>query len=472
MIGFSSDLSPTQLAQVERLLDVLPVAIGRLSLRSRLPRTAPREVIVDEILTRTSLDYANGAFAELQGVPWSVLKGRALKDLAPGPILAKADHAERFVRDGLRLERVEVRVTTRGAPQFLKATLVGMVEGDLIAGVWVALTDVSAERDLARHVAIAERDGDEIVGTSPGVRRVLDKIAQVAGTTTTVLITGETGTGKELIARAIHRASARASKPLVVVNCGALSPHLVESELFGHERGAFTGAVGRKTGRFELADGGTLFLDEIGDLPLDLQVKLLRVLQEGEFTRVGGTETLKVDVRLVAATHRDLPAGVLAGSFRQDLYYRLNVFPIKNPPLRERQDDIPLLANHFTAVYAGRLGKRIDTVPGAVLETLRAYAWPGNIRELANLIERSVIITAGSTLSLGEWATGQYNPVEPPASFLGSQTLEALEREHIVRTLERVRWRVSGPGGAAELLNLKATTLEARMKKLGIVRPR
>ncbi|MBM4185990.1 MAG: AAA family ATPase [Gemmatimonadetes bacterium] len=472
MIGLVSSLSPTDLAQVERFLDVLPIAIARLSLETRLPRSAPPAIIAEELLGKGHLVYSNPAFDQLQGATAGALLGRRLGQLVTGGVLARSESAERFVRDGFRLDQAEVRVANPGAPRYLRATVIGVVEADLVTGIWLAVNDVSAERDLARRVEVQERETGEIVGSSPGIRRVLDKIGQVAATDTTVLITGETGTGKELIARAIHQRSLRATRPLVAVNCGAFASSLVESELFGHEKGAFTGAVARKVGRFELADGGTLFLDEIGDLPLDLQVKLLRVLQEGEFIRVGGTETIKVDVRVIAATHRDLPAAVAAGVFRQDLYYRLNVFPIRNPPLRERREDIPILVSHFTAEYANRLGKRIEAIPPRVLEALSAHSWPGNIRELANLIERSVIITAGTSLQLGEWATGQYNPVAPPVALAGSKTLEDLERDHIARTLERTGWKVSGPGGAAEVLNLKPTTLEARMKKLGIARPR
>ncbi|MGH2708620.1 MAG: sigma-54 interaction domain-containing protein, partial [Actinomycetota bacterium] len=308
---------------------------------------------------------------------------------------------------------------------------------------------------------------EEIVGRSPVLQRVLRQVEQVAPTDTTVLITGETGTGKELIARAIHNLSARKDRPMVTVNCGAISAGLVESELFGHEKGAFTGAVGRKVGRFELATGGTIFLDEIGDLSLDLQVKLLRVLQEGELERVGGTRTIEVDVRVIAATHKNLEAAVEEGNFRADLFYRLNVFPIRTPALRERREDIPALVRYFVMKYASKMGKRIDTVPKSALDTLTGYAWPGNIRELANILERSVIISQGSTLELGEWIG---LPVEPiPAQR--EATLHELTRLRIIEALEETGWRVSGPRGAAQLLGLKPTTLEAKMKRLGITRP-
>ena len=259
------------------------------------------------------------------------------------------------------------------------------------------------------------------------------------------------------------------------VNCGAISPGLVESELFGHEKGAFTGALSRKIGRFELADGGTIFLDEIGDLPLDLQVKLLRVLQEGEIERVGGIKPIKVDVRVVAATNRDIRAAVDEGRFRADLYYRLNVFPIHMPALRERREDIPALARHFVLKYAARLGKTIETIPAETLAALSAYDWPGNIRELENVIERSVIVSRGGTLELGDWivpqAAPRTTPSGPAPAAPGGGTLEQLERARILEALEQTKWRVSGPKGAAVRLGLKPTTLESRMKRLGIVRP-
>ena len=309
---------------------------------------------------------------------------------------------------------------------------------------------------------------EEIVGQAPALKRVLNRIGQVAGTDTTVLITGETGTGKELIARAIHNHSPRRERALVSINCGAISPGLVESELFGHEKGAFTGAVNRKIGRFELADGGTIFLDEIGDLPLDLQVKLLRVLQEGEIDRVGGTRSIKVNVRVIAATHNDIPKAIEEREFRPDLYYRLNVFPIHSPALRDRRQDIPLLVRHFVLKYATRMGKPIANIPKQALDALTAYDWPGNIRELANILERSVIVSRGSTLELGDWLAPAARPAAPSPE---TRTLEDAERAHILEALEKTKWRVSGPSGAAVRLGLKPTTLESRMKKLGIARP-
>jgi len=337
-----------------------------------------------------------------------------------------------------------------------------------------ALMEVAKLRDRlqAENVYLMEevkqqQGFEEIVGRSPALERVLRQVEQVAPAGTTVLITGETGSGKELIARAIHNLSPRRERPMVTVNCGAISPGLVESELFGHEKGAFTGAVSRKIGRFELANEGTLFLDEIGDLSLDLQVKLLRVLQEGELERVGGSRPLKVDVRVIAATHKDLEAAVLEGRFRADLFYRLNVFPIRTPALRERREDIPALVRYFALKYATKMGRRIESIPKPVLDTLSAYDWPGNVRELANVLERSVIISRGSTLELGDWIGGSHDrgAVRPEAAP------QDLTRERVVEALEATGWRVSGPNGAAQRLGLKPTTLEARMKRLGIVRP-
>jgi formate hydrogenlyase transcriptional activator len=309
---------------------------------------------------------------------------------------------------------------------------------------------------------------EEIIGESRTLKKMLRAVETVAKTDTAVLLLGETGTGKELIARAIHHLSPRKQRTLVKVNCAALPAGLIESELFGHEKGAFTGALARKIGRFELADGGSIFLDEIGDLPLELQAKLLRVLQEGEFERVGGPPTIKVDVRVIAATNLDLEKAVHEKSFRPDLYYRLNVFPVRLPPLRERREDISLLVRYFVMKYGSKLGKRIEAIPQKAMHALMGYPWPGNVRELENVIERAVILSQGSQLELGEWLPG----------FTGSghgerlATLEEMEREHIVRTLELTGWQVSGERGAAKLLGLKPTTLEARMKKLGIQRKR
>ncbi|HZI67470.1 MAG TPA: sigma 54-interacting transcriptional regulator [Thermoanaerobaculia bacterium] len=306
----------------------------------------------------------------------------------------------------------------------------------------------------------------DVVGESPAVLSVLASVRKVANTDSTVLVTGETGTGKELIVRAIHDLSRRKDKLLVKVNCAALPAGVIESELFGHERGAFTGALTRKVGRFELAHRGTLFLDEVGDLPLELQAKLLRVLQDGEFERVGGTQTLKVDVRLIAATNRDIERAVAEERFRADLYYRLNVFPIVLPPLRKRLQDVPRLARHFAMLFASKMGKNVGPLNADVLDRLTAYTWPGNVRELQNVIERAVIVSSTGRFELGDFATAPPGGSPKPHA----RSLEDIEREHIVNVLEETGWRVSGERGAAKILGLKRTTLEARMKKLEILR--
>ncbi|MFL6254185.1 MAG: ABC transporter substrate binding protein [Pyrinomonadaceae bacterium] len=312
-----------------------------------------------------------------------------------------------------------------------------------------------------------EHNFSEIIGGSDAIKYVLHKIEQVAPTDSTVLITGETGTGKELVARAIHGESPRRARPLVKVNCAALSPGLIESELFGHERGAFTGAAGRKAGRFELADGATIFLDEIGELPLELQAKLLRVIQEGEFERLGSTRTIKVDARIIAATNRDLWKEVQAGAFREDLFYRLNVFPITMPPLRQRAEDIPLLVEHFAGSFSRKMGKKITSVTPATLHALRNYPWPGNVRELANVIERAVINNGGPLLQISNLAESLR--AETPSA--PNKTLEEMEREYIITVLDGTGWRIEGRDGAARILGLHPSTLRTRMAKLKVQKP-
>jgi DNA-binding NtrC family response regulator len=305
-----------------------------------------------------------------------------------------------------------------------------------------------------------------MVGDSPALRRVLEHIAQVAKTDTTVLIQGETGTGKELVARAIHEAGARRERPLVKLNCAALPRELVESELFGHEKGAFTGALQQRRGRFELADGGTLFLDEVGELPLEAQAKLLRVLQEREFERVGGSRPLRVDVRVIAATNRDLQAQVAAGRFRADLFYRLNVFPIAVPALRERRGDIGRLVQHFAEKAARKLGRPLEGVAPSFLESAAAYHWPGNIRELENVVERAMIMSRGTLLDGADLLGPGSAP--GPVSLPVEATLEEMERAHIRRVLEGTRWVIEGQRGAARILGVNPSTLRGRLRKLGI----
>ena len=313
-----------------------------------------------------------------------------------------------------------------------------------------------------------DRRFEQVIGKSPALESVLDQVERVAPTDSTVLIQGETGTGKELIAHAIHNLSTRCGRPFVRLNCAAIPLDLLESELFGHEKGAFTGAITQKVGRFELADKGTLFLDEVGDIPPVLQPKLLRVLQEQEFERLGSARTHKVDVRLVAATNRNLMEMANRGEFRSDLYYRLNVFPVLLPPLRERRDDIPALVAHFVEIYARRMSRQIDHIPPTTMSALTLYEWPGNIRELQNLIERAVILSNDGVLP---------NPLPAAdtssiSSSTAATTLKDSERILILRTLESVGWVVGGPNGAAAKLGLKRTTLIHKMQKLGISRSR
>jgi formate hydrogenlyase transcriptional activator len=406
-------------------------------------------------------------------------------DLRDAPPLA--EHAS-LLRDGLR-SAISVPMTVKGK---IIGTLnvgsrvpggYGLDEASLLTSiaeqVALAIENLLAYEEIAALKARLEEENvylqeavrteaafGDVIGESPQVLNVLASVRKVAKTDSTVLVTGETGTGKELIVRAIHDLSRRKDKLLVKVNCAALPAGVIESELFGHERGAFTGALTRKVGRFELANRGTLFLDEVGDLPLELQAKLLRVLQDGEFERVGGTQTLKVDVRLIAATNRDLERAVAEERFRADLYYRLNVFPIVLPPLRKRLQDVPRLARHFAMLYASKMGKNVGPLGADVLDRLSCYSWPGNVRELQNVIERAVILSPNGRFDLGDF-------VAAPADGgpkRQAQTLEDVERQHIVAVLEETGWRVSGERGAARILGLKRTTLEARMKKLEILR--
>jgi formate hydrogenlyase transcriptional activator len=309
---------------------------------------------------------------------------------------------------------------------------------------------------------------EEIVGDSRALKLVLKEVQTVAATDSTVLILGETGSGKELVARALHNRSNRRERTFVKLNCAAIPTGLLESELFGHEKGAFTGAIATKIGRFELADRGTIFLDEVGEIPLDLQVKLLRVLQEQEFERLGSTRTIRVNVRVIAATNRDLDRMVKEQAFRSDLYYRLKVFPVTVPPLRDRPEDIPLLVRHFAQKFAQRMKKRIETIPSEAMQALQTYHWPGNVRELENFIERAVILTHGPDLFV---SISELKRTPSHISNSGTTTLEHAEREHILKALHKTNWTVGGPAGAAAKLGMKRTTLQSKMQKLGISRP-
>jgi formate hydrogenlyase transcriptional activator len=353
------------------------------------------------------------------------------------------------------------------------------VENAMAYGQIAELTDKLAREKVYLEDEIrSELNFEEIIGKSEALRTVLQQVETVAPTDSTVLICGETGTGKELIARAIHDLSSRAKNAFVKLNCAAIPTGLLESEMFGHERGAFTGAIAQRIGRFELASRGTVFLEEIGEIPLELQPKLLRVLQEREFERLGSSRTLKSDARLIAATNRDLAEMVADHEFRADLFYRLNVFPIQLPPLRDRRQDIPLLVRHFARQFARRMNRAIDTIPSETMSVLVAYHWPGNIRELQNLVERAVILSTGAVLNipLRDLQSQPQTAVPTNAPNNGKpykiETLEDVERRHILETLDATDWVVGGPKGAAVLLGLKRSTLQVRMEKLGIRRAR
>ena len=335
---------------------------------------------------------------------------------------------------------------------------------------------LQAEKVYLQQEIKLDHNFDEIISRSRSFAAVSHSVEQVAATDATVLLLGETATGKELMARAIHDIGARQDRPLVKVNCASLPATLIESELFGHEKGSFTGAAERRHGRFEPANGSSISLGEVAETPLELQAKLLRVLQEGEFERLGGSNTIKVNVRLIAATNRNLEKEIAEGRFREDLYYRLNVFPISCPPLRERKEDIALLVNHFVKKYSAKIGKNIETVSGNAMLRLKSYDWPGNVRELENIIERAVIVSPGDRLEIGDWfqktTPGPAAASAAASAAVSAVTLEDVEREHIKKVPEHTGWKIRGENGAAQLLGLKPTTLESRMKKLGIERER
>ncbi len=406
-----------------------------------------RPIVVDDVLEETRL-------------PLSGLVQRGVRVLALLPLTARSGFvgALSFARLTCRpFSPEEVRIL-----QDISGPIGGAVANALAFEEIARLRARLEEENVAlqEEIAAATATGG-IIGSSPAMHALLDRVSRVAATEATVLITGETGTGKELIARAIHAGSPRAKRALIKVNCAALPEGLIASELFGHERGAFTGAVERRRGRFELAAGGTIFLDEIGELPAPMQVALLRVLQEGEFERVGGSETLRTDARIVAATNRDLDNAVREGKFRSDLLFRLNVFPIRVPPLRERADDIPVIAEYYVSQYARKLGKRVRRIGNRAMHALVAYPWPGNVRELQNLVERAVILARQDVLEPADFELPTLGAAPAPAS--GSD-----ERSRIEDALRRAHGRVSGAGGAAEALGVAPSTLESRIRRLGI----
>jgi PAS domain S-box-containing protein len=412
------------------------------------------------------------------------------RDTAPGAVghpddvKRFRDQWERAVSGGSALE-IELRLRKRDGTYHWFLTRYHPVrdEQGQITRWYVAGTDIddrkrAEERLQQENVALREEIEkasmfEEIVGTSPALQAVLSRVSKVAPSDSTVLITGETGTGKELVARAIHRRSHRALRAFVSVNCAAIPRDLIASELFGHEKGAFTGAMQRRIGRFELAEGGTIFLDEVGELSADTQVALLRVLQEREFERVGGTQPIHIDVRVIAATNRDLKAAVEDGTFRQDLYYRLNVFPLEVPPLRERRKDIPLLVEYFIDRYARRAGKNIRSVDKKTLQLLQSYPWPGNIRELQNVIERSVIVCEAENFSVDEsWLSQQPRDKRSGGKLYLSQKLAAKEKELIEEALRESQGRVFGPSGAAARLGIARSTLDSKIQSLNINKKR
>jgi len=446
---------------------------------------------------------ANGAALRILGVKPEEVPGLVGMSFVPDSPDAQRMAREQFALQARGSETrglvVELRRKDNGKPIWVEIWAKPDAGGKYTRAMFIDVTDrVLMEREKARltaeNVYLQEEiksvhNFEEIVGQNSALLDVLEKVNRVAKTDATVLVTGETGTGKELIARAIHSASHRRDKPLIKVNCAALPSALIESELFGHEKGAFSGAISRRAGRFELAHGGTVFLDEIAEIPIEVQTKLLRVLQEREFERVGASKPIKVDVRVIAATNRDLVNAIRDGKFREDLYYRLNVFPISLPPLRERADDVPLLVQHLVRKFAAKVGMRIESVAKTTIERLARYSWPGNVRELENILERAVILSNGPTLEIDETvfasATEALHPTTeatkpqggPSEAELAGATpsapLESLEsstRTHILAALEKSHWVIDGPRGAAKMLSLHPNTLRSRMKKLGIAR--
>jgi formate hydrogenlyase transcriptional activator len=465
-------------AEIERLRMEEALRASEQNFRD-LFEEAPIAYVYED--TESRFVSANRAAMELLGLKPEDVPGTVGLSLVAPSAEERVRAALTSVRQGEPRARVEIELRRKddGRPVWVQWWSRPDPDGKYTRTMLVDITErVLAEQERNRlqqqneYLREEIESFGEIVGGSRALRDVLGTVRQVAPTDSTVLILGETGSGKELVARAVHNFSQRRERPLIKLNCSALPTGLVESELFGHEKGAFTGATDRRVGRFELADGGTIFLDEVGELPLEAQAKLLRVLQEREFERVGGTRTIRVDVRVVAATNRDLAQAVADGKFRQDLYYRLHVFPVRLPPLRERVEDIPLLVHYFVDRFAAKIGRTITHVAPDVMARLTAYAWPGNVRELENVIERAVILATGPELTIAPEAL----PVlaAPPASAAapasGPGALREVERQHIVAVLKQTGWRVDGPHGAARILNMHPSTLRSRMQKLGIRR--
>ena len=427
---------------------------------------------------------ANRAAMRILGITPEDVSGMVGMSLVPNTADAQRRVKEAFASVGRGTDTsgvvLELRRKDNGKPIWIQWWSKPEPGGHYTRTMFVDITErvlmeqakarLQAENQYLQDELKSVHNFEEIVGRSAALQATLTNVTRVAPTDSTVLIRGETGTGKELIARAIHSASKRRDKPLIKVNCAALPTGLVESELFGHEKGAFTGAIAKRMGRFELADGGTIFLDEIGEIPLDVQIKLLRVLQEREFDRVGGKSPIKVDVRVIIATNRDLLQAVAEKTFREDLYYRLNVFPVTTPPLRERVEDIPLLVRFLIDKFAGRIGKRVEGISDESLRLLKSYRWPGNVRELENVVERAIILTDGPTVEIdAEMLPGASRVLPEDAASNEGASLESVQRQHILSVLEQTHWVIEGPSGAAQILGMHPSTLRYRMKKLDIV---
>jgi formate hydrogenlyase transcriptional activator len=436
---------------------------------------------------------ANRAALRILGITSDEVAGTVGISMVPDTPDAQQRVKEAFASVGRGTDTsgviLELRRKDNGKPIFIQWWSKPEPGGKFTRTMFVDITERALlEREKGRLAAVnsylqeeikSNHNFEEIVGQSPALVGVIEKVHRVAKTDASVLISGETGTGKELFARAIHSASHRHDRPLIKLNCAALPPSLVESELFGHEKGAFSGAINRRIGRFELAHSGTIFLDEIGEVPPEVQVKLLRVLQEREFERVGGSEPIKIDVRVITATNRDLPAAIRAGKFREDLFYRLNVFPLTLPPLRDRKGDVPLLVQFLVAKFAARVGKRIESIDATTMQRLIGYRWPGNVRELENVLERAIILANGPRLEIDAEVFGT-PPSDTPTSIdptkqiakarPESESLQSIERNYILAVLTQTDWVIDGPRGAAKTLELHPNTLRSRMKKLGIVR--
>jgi chemotaxis protein methyltransferase CheR len=491
------DDTPENLTLINSLLkETYKVKIANCGLKAleiALSETPPNLILLDimmpgmdgyEVCQRLKSDIRT------MGIPVIFLTAKSdMEDEKKGLELGAVDYITMPISPGIVMARVKNHLALKGMTDALRDQNI-VLEREVerrTAELMVAKNEAENRKEIAESALVeikklknlleAERaylqeeiklefNHETIIGQSEALTHMLHKVEKIAATDTNVLVLGETGTGKELIARAIHNMSLRKNRALIKVNCATLPSNLIESELFGHEKGSFTGAHMRQLGRFEVADGATLFLDEIGELPLELQSKLLRVIQEGEFERLGNSRTIKVDVRIISATNRNLEEEVSNGRFREDLWYRLNVFPIASPPLRDRLDDIPFLAYYLLKKISKRMGKTVEIIPENVMDTLQGYGWPGNIRELENVLERAVINSSGPKLHLADELKKSFKD-----STKSQKTMEAVERDHIVKILEQTHWKVSGKNSASEILGLDRSTLRARMVKLNILKP-